>query len=871
MFKQRNDLRDATTRGGWRGALVASTTLAVLTASPLARAGEEAGSPAAPANSPSAPTDVAQDTFGGLDEIIVTGAATHAGLKKLDTAYSVTVLSEEQIKEFNPTASADLLKASPGIWVESSGGQVGENVEVFGFPSSGALPFGQVELNGVSLFPQSGQSYLSAPTLVRPDETIERIELVQGGPSVLYGDGEAGLTINSILKRGTDTPAGEIDVTYGSEGSERVGGFLGGAIDKDARLYGTIGGYWRRSDGVHDPQYTAENDAQFTATLSKNWDDGSLLVYGRYENFKDQFVTDTPLLNPGTGKFSAYPGFSPLTGSVGSKADQYEFLQTTPCSTPGCTPGGIAINMANGRGPSLHVIGGEFNWDFGHGLQLLDDLSYTGGTDHMVAWYSPPQNPESLSAYIAGKETADKLPTSLAINAYYTNSGAAASLSQMVDPFELRYMQQSLHSVSNEVHLSEDLFPGNTLTVGNMTAFYGVNEIVYSGSDMLLQAVSNPTPIGINLTNGTNTWQLSSSQGFVNGATGASSTEGSGYNTAFFITDSWKLDNWLLDAGVRTERETFDYNFQNTAKGSLSGNPYQLFNSSAQYLVPGTTQVHYAKTASSWTVGLNYEMDPHMSAYVRANEGVHFPAMSDLSISQPNIALERAHNFQIGYKYQSGIIYADLSAFYRTFANVPDSGNFIIPGTTTTESAAFTYGSQAKGLEYQLTLKPFTSEPLNGFTLSMTGDYGYQRYNHSSGCVYAIGIFTGTVCNPSLAFNGDLLARQPIFQMRMTPAYALPTHWGFLKTWATVEYVGDHYGDMFEQQPLGSYYDLNFGISGDIGQHWEVSLFGTNMTNQIGLTEGNARINGAPAATGGVITARSIAGRELSLQFKYKL
>ncbi len=46
------------------------------------------------------------------------------------------------------------------------------------------------------------------------------------------------------------------------------------------------------------------------------------------------------------------------------------------------------------------------------------------------------------------------------------------------------------------------------------------------------------------------------------------------------------------------------------------------------------------------------------------------------------------------------------------------------------------------------------------------------------------------------------------------------------------------------------------------------SVNGTNMTNQIGITEGNARLFGF-ASTNGVILARSIMGREVQGQIKY--
>jgi hypothetical protein len=85
----------------------------------------------------------------------------------------------------------------------------------------------------------------------------------------------------------------------------------------------------------------------------------------------------------------------------------------------------------------------------------------------------------------------------------------------------------------------------------------------------------------------------------------------------------------------------------------------------------------------------------------------------------------------------------------------------------------------------------------------------------------------------------------------------------------TYEYVGNRYGDLIEQQPLGHYYDLSFGINANVGSHWQYSLQGTNMTNQIGITEGNSRLFGF-ASSGGVILARSIEGREVNLQAKYR-
>jgi hypothetical protein len=68
---------------------------------------------------------------------------------------------------------------------------------------------------------------------------------------------------------------------------------------------------------------------------------------------------------------------------------------------------------------------------------------------------------------------------------------------------------------------------------------------------------------------------------------------------------------------------------------------------------------------------------------------------------------------------------------------------------------------------------------------------------------------------------------------------------------------------------LGSYYDLAAGIITQLGDSWEIRLAGSNLTNQIGLTEGNARFGGNTAQNG-INFGRSILGREGSIEVKYK-
>ncbi len=54
-----------------------------------------------------------------------------------------------------------------------------------------------------------------------------------------------------------------------------------------------------------------------------------------------------------------------------------------------------------------------------------------------------------------------------------------------------------------------------------------------------------------------------------------------------------------------------------------------------------------------------------------------------------------------------------------------------------------------------------------------------------------------------------------------------------------------------------------------MGDNWQFSLRGTNVSDELGLTESNSRIFGVAADTGGVLLARPLEGREISFQAKY--
>src|ERR1044072_7753786 len=200
-----------------------------------------------------------------LETVVVTGSAISSGVKKLEASYNIVTANEDEIRNANPKSTADLLKISPGMWPESSGGQTGAIIEIAGFPGGGDAPYFTTQMMGSPLYGMPTLSFFETSSIFRLDDTIRSVEILQGGPSVVFAGGQIGATANYLLKTGTETPSGDLGLTYGDEGLYRVDGFYGFKLGEG--WYGSIGGFYRMSDGVRDPQFLADDGGQFTATL----------------------------------------------------------------------------------------------------------------------------------------------------------------------------------------------------------------------------------------------------------------------------------------------------------------------------------------------------------------------------------------------------------------------------------------------------------------------------------------------------------------------------------------------------------------------------------------------------------------------------
>jgi hypothetical protein len=826
--------------------------------------GQAAAAPAGQATAgQTAPTDASAANTDNLEEIVVTATA-NGGLKKLDASFQITTASLEEIHDVNPSSSADLLKIVPSVWVESGGGAAGPNIELAGYPGGSGAPFVTYSINGSPIYPSHNLSFLDDSSMFRLDDTVERAEVVLGGPGVVFSDGQMGATANFILRQGTATPHGDIGITLGSEGMYRLDGFYGGPIAQD--WFMSIGGFYRESDGIRSSQFPADDGGQLTATLSHTLDQGSIMFYARELNDKNLFISDIPLVATGTGKnvsYSAFPGFNPLTGYYAGSAIQG--LSVQEC--PGCAP--LTANLSDGRGATLPTFGSNLDLQINDKVSLSNKLMFTSGDMPTVGIFNGGNPPVTMSSFISSAITsANGNAAAVAAGglasagkATYVGSGAAVNPNAYVMVNGFWVVDKQLQTFTDDLRFTFELVPGNHLTTGIYFAAYSSNDTWYLGNNELMTATPNSQLINLTLNNGA----IVSNNGLTSACTTCLVDRFQGTNVALFASDQWRINQWLFDVGVRIEQEKVNGTIENTTTENLSTNPLSLYNqnvsvpngtwntttcNTAEQVANETPCDQYRETKPSWTVGGTYELSSHMSVYGRIDQGVRFPSFDDLRNGTPQT--ENIRNYEVGYRVQTDTIYADVDVFHRTFSGVPFQQFVTLPNGSL-ENLVFTYGTDSTGVDFVANW-----QPIQHLSLGITGNWQDSTY-------------TDIAVAGGAGADGNVLQRQPRFQARFTPAYDVPMFWGDLRFFATYSYIGLRYSDPGNAQVLPAFETLDAGIVAELGQNFEFRLQGTNLTNELGITEQDARAaSGTSGSSGGFALGRPIFGREGNIGFKYK-
>lgn len=133
-----------------------------------------------------------------LEDMVIT--ASRVPTQKVDTPADISVITKEEIADQNYASASDALRAIPGVNVLGSGAK------------GSSMGQDKILLNGderVLVLVDGrrmnlGSSGNSSADWLPPVNAIERIEVLKGGGSALYGTDAVGGVINVIMKKGSE-------------------------------------------------------------------------------------------------------------------------------------------------------------------------------------------------------------------------------------------------------------------------------------------------------------------------------------------------------------------------------------------------------------------------------------------------------------------------------------------------------------------------------------------------------------------------------------------------------------------------------------------------------------------------------------------
>ncbi|WP_326534547.1 TonB-dependent receptor [Pseudorhodoferax sp.] len=165
--------------------------------------------------------------------------ASRTGLAIHDTPASVDGVSAEQLRERGDVGVAEAITRTVGLTSSAS-------------PGNGGLSFGSrgfVGVNSVGVAEDGLAAGVAAGTISYPADAwgYERIEVLRGPASLMYGSGTMGATINAVRKQPSRERSVELLLSGGTDSTGRIGlgatGPIGEVLSYRVDVYG------QRSDG----------------------------------------------------------------------------------------------------------------------------------------------------------------------------------------------------------------------------------------------------------------------------------------------------------------------------------------------------------------------------------------------------------------------------------------------------------------------------------------------------------------------------------------------------------------------------------------------------------------------------------------------
>lgn len=283
-------------------------------------------------------------SLSAMSESVVVSAA-QVEIPLSSAASTVTVITAADLRARQVHSLADALRTVPGITVAATGGY-GAVTGVF--PRGGESNFTLVFVDDVPVNAFGGEYDFAHLTT----ENVERIEVVRGPQSALFGSNAIGSVVRVVTRRG-GAPAISGSVELGGYGTNRLAGGSSGSLG--AFEWGASGERFT-SDGFNGETvngFAIQNDdySRRSAALTAGWRAGATTIRGQLSHAVDHRGVPGPF---GTNPIGAFEAIDTI-----SRGDNAQTLASITATAP------LSARVRSTLQGSYHRLESDFLSPFG--------------------------------------------------------------------------------------------------------------------------------------------------------------------------------------------------------------------------------------------------------------------------------------------------------------------------------------------------------------------------------------------------------------------------------------------------------------------------------------------------------------------------
>lgn len=810
-----------------------------------------------------------------LSTVVVTGSTSKRTL--LDASVAITSISNEDLQQKAPRNTADVLTLVPGIFVESTAGPVSNNYSVRGLPGGGQAFVRLIEDGMAPIY-----TGLNDDEVFQYDLSIDHVESLQGGTSGILTPNGAGATINFISRKlNYDQGGGLAQVMGTTYGERRADTWFSAPIAQDLAF--AVSAYYDSNPGTRDSAF--RYDTWHTKLqLEKRFDNGASVrfTWKRWDEH-DPYYADQPYAY-NNGKISSVPGLDSQFGNIIGRDFAYitvpdscvnECFRTFSANEGIHATGSLyRVDLNAPINDSFSVFARarytQTDWDF-NGV-FAGSGTGNGGLASAVTYLTPGTASPIASLLTAGLAafpgttqfgirnvaTGQVIPASnvAALNALNGNG----LLQQTV----LNQQLIKQRDWGSDFGVKWDMAAGdwtNSLTVGGMLfSVHQTND--QSGVAPVINDVANQSNIYdvVALNGAGGVLGTLTNNGLVSyGDWGAGISYYNQNSESVYLNNELTWNKKLhFDFGVRYEHESEDAATGNSTslpippgiQGVNQANP-NAFNGTYSYSDGSENPVN-------WTAGVNYTFSPVLSAYARYEKGYQ---TNGLNPHPTQIVL-----YEAGVTYSNYGLVGTLRGFRTEFDNTSFGGG--VDPANPNLNLGFFGNSNGNGVDLDATYRP-ELEPLHAFSLHAQATYQDPTFsNVSTGATNAVNAIVAQEANAF--YTSKTPGRTPNLMYTLTPAYDLPAHYG--QVYLNYQYIGRIFADNGNQVSLPGYGVVSIGAICNITPNLALNISVVNVTNELGLTEGNPRQGFTQQIVNGYFYGRGIVGPTglVSLTYRFQ-